>query len=320
MPTLAAVSVSASDVDRWSRLSGRPLLMSLAMAWARYAPRAKGWTARQIGRWLGRRMTATIRTRSGGIVAVDSSNLDIYVSAMLSGGLWERHVHDACAAIVRPGDVVFDIGANAGIISIDLAAHLNGNLRLIAFEPIPSLARAVALSAALNGLSDRVTVYEAMLGSKEGEASLYIPRHAVHASARPRERGVLELRPPRELKRPVYTLDALVGAGTIPAPDFIKVDVEGFELEVFRGAGEVLRSRMPPVVFEADTNMHRFGYTRRDLVASLSACGPYRFYYLTRRALRAADDLDEPLDEDHANMLALPPGRPVPSVGGRDAA
>lgn len=306
--TMTAVSVPADDVRRWEAASGRPFLMSVAMAWARYAPRYKGLVPRVIGRRFGRGMRTTVRTRSGGTIAVDSNNLDIYATMMLRGGVWEPHIQDACQAVVRPGDIVFDIGANAGIVAIDLAARMKGNLTVIAFEPIPSLARCLALSAALSGLGRAITVYEAMLGATEGEASLFIPSHAVYASVRARGRAV-------ELKRPMHTLDALVGRGAIPPPDFIKIDVEGGELEVFRGATDVLRRRRPAIIFEADQNMTRFGSTRRELVGLLADCAPYRFYYVTEHGFLPAEDLDSPVDHEHSNMLALPPDRPTPSLG-----
>lgn len=307
--TMPVVSVPKDEVNQWRAATGLPLAMRVAMGWARYSPRAKGWMPRIIGRRFARGMKTTVRTRSGGVVAVDPANLDIYVRVALNGGVWERQIHDACCAVARPGDVVLDIGANAGIIAMDLAAHLKGDVRMFAFEPIPTLARTVALSAALNGLQDKITVSESMLGSSGGEASLFVPKHAIHASARSREAGAVELR------RPVFTLDSLVRGGQIQHPDFIKIDVEGAELEVFRGAAELLRSRPPAIAFEADQNMERFGYHRADLIGFLSSCAPYRYYYITAHGFIATDKPDESLDDDHNNILAMPPGRPEPRFG-----
>ncbi|MCC6676171.1 MAG: FkbM family methyltransferase [Phycisphaerales bacterium] len=309
MATMPVVTVPKAEAEQWRAASGQPLAMRAAMAWARYSPRAKGWMPRIIGRRFASGMKSTVRTRSGGIVAVDPANLDIYVRVVLNGGVWEKQIHDACCAVARPGDVVLDIGANAGIIAMDLAAHLKGDVRMFAFEPIPTLARTVALSAAINGLQDRITVSESMLGSAGGEASLFVPKHAIHASAKSREADAVEL------KRPVFTLDSLVESGQIPQPDFIKIDVEGAELEVFKGAAGLLRSRPPAIAFEADQNMQRFGYTRADLIGFLSGCSPYRYYYITAHGFTATDKPDESMDDDHNNLLALPPGRPEPRFG-----
>lgn len=311
---LSSVAVQPPPTERWSTSGGGPLPMKLAVAWSRYAPIARGYMPRLIGRRLGRGMRTTVRTRSGGLVAVDPQNLDIYVTMTLNGGLWERHIHEACYAVARPGDTIYDIGANAGIIGIDLASHLKGRVRMFAFEPIPSLARGVALSAAISGLSDRISVYEAMLGAAEGEASLFIPSHAIHASARSRESDAVEL------KRRVFRIDSLVETGQLPLPDLIKIDVEGAELEVFKGATETLRRARPAIIFEADENMSRFGYTRAELLRLLSDCVPYRYYYITPDGFKPVAGSDETYDDDHNNLLALPPDRPEPRFGTSPAA
>jgi hypothetical protein len=156
------VTIGTDEAQLWPGGSEMPL--RLALLWARFAPRAKAWMPRVIGRRFGRHMRATVRTASGGTLAVDPDNLDIYVHVTRLGGVWDRQVHEACNTVARPGDVVYDIGANAGVVTIDLAAHLKGDVHIFAFEPIPSLARGVALSAVLSGYGDAITVYEAMLG------------------------------------------------------------------------------------------------------------------------------------------------------------
>lgn len=247
-------------------------------------------------------MQATLRTRSGGTVAVDPRNLDSYVTVENHKGVWEKQIHDALERVVKPGNVVYDIGANAGILTIDLAAHLRGDVTIIAFEPIPSLAHAVALSASINGFGDRIRVYDVMLGRREGEASLFVPRHSIHASARSREAGAVELR------RRVMTLDGLIAARAIPPPDVVKIDVEGGEMEVFAGATNLLKTRPPFIIFEADMNMVRFGYTRADLLNAMTACARYTFMYVTPRGLIEAKDPTAELGDDFNNMIAVPPG------------
>jgi FkbM family methyltransferase len=298
------VHIDEREAAQWS--NARPLALSLAAAWARFAPRGKGWGARVIGRTIGKSMKATIRTASGGVVAVDPRNLDIYTTVICRNGVWEKIIHDTCKALARPGDVVFDIGANAGVVAMDLCAHLKGNLTLVGIEPIPSLAHNVALSARLSGFEKVVRVYEVMLGEREGDASLFIPRHAVHASAVSREADAVEL------KRRVCVLDQLVETGVIPGPQMIKIDVEGAELGVFKGALRMLAKYQPVIVFEADQNMTRFGYGRRQLVDLMSSAVQYRYFFITDHGFVPATDMDAPFTDDTTNMVAIPPGRDLP--------
>lgn len=299
---LTPVAIDTTEARQWTK--HRPLAFTAAIIWAEASPRAKGWMPRLIGRTMGRSMKTTLRTASGGTIAVDPRNLDIYTSVVRNGGVWEKRIHDVCKAVARPGDTVFDIGANAGMVAIDLAAHLKGDLTLIAFEPIPSLSRGIALSAYLSGFESNIRVYEAMLGEKPGRMTLYMPSHAIHASAVAREHESVEL------EREVFTLDELVESAAIPSPDLIKIDIEGGELGVFKGATRTLAASRPLIIFEADQNMARFGYGRRELVSLLASCAPYAFYYIFEHGVTPATDLDAPFTDDTTNMIALPPGRP----------
>lgn len=310
-PPLAPVTVAPSDIARFD--GAEPSAWRFIRAWWRFAPRAKGWGTRKIGRMFGTRnggIHARVRTASGGTLAVDPMNADIYAFIDSHGGVWEQSIQDLVKALLRPGDVLYDIGANAGVVSIDAAAHMKGACRVVAFEPIPSLARAVALSAALSELKDSFAVYEAMVGDTDGEATLYIPAHAIHASAISREKGAVAL--PRPLRR----LDTLVQSDPqrFPPPTIIKIDVEGAELSAFTGAMDTIRGAQPIILFEADVNLERFNCTRKQLFDVLASCCPYRFYFVTDGSFVPADP-DAPFDWAHTDVIALPPNRELPAMG-----
>jgi FkbM family methyltransferase len=249
---------------------------------ARHAPRGKGWLPRQIGRRLGGRMKLLIPTRSGAKLAVDSRNLDVYTSILNAGGVWDAHVIDACCRLLRKGAVFYDIGANAGCVSLEVAMRLEDQVRIYAFEPQPRLSHNIALSAALNGLKN-LHVFGTMLGREPGAADLFIPGHCIHASAVPRAPRA------RRLHCPVTTIDALVGAAAICPPDVIKIDVEGGEMDVFRGAAETIRRHRPHIIFECDVNASRFGYTRHELCQYLADLGDYGFQRVTTSGFAPID-------------------------------
>jgi len=237
----------------------------------------------------------TVRTADGDLLAVDAANLDTYNTIALHGS-WDPNVLNALALVVRPGDAVLDVGANVGYMAISLASRFRGQIVVAAFEPQPNLARMIAVSAALNGLTD-VRVFAALLGDHDGVGALFVPSHGIHASA------VGRIENATRLDRPVRTIDGLIADGTLPTPRIVKVDVEGGEFDVLRGAASLLRDSPPFVVFESDANSERFGYARSDLLTYLGSRADYRFLGVFDDGLRTVD-VDDPALRD---ILAVPP-------------
>lgn len=167
---------------------------------------------------------------------------------------------------VRPGAVVFDVGANIGLFALRVAARTGGAARVYAFEPVPPIRAVLEANAARAGRG-AVQVLPWALGAQAGELELrYYPRSPGLSTARPE---VWDLAPERlvdtvhgggrrwGLPRPVarWVAGFLRGkeerhrcqARTLPEArralgvetiDLLKVDVEGAELEVLQGLGD----------------------------------------------------------------------------------
>lgn len=300
--------VTSSGVAAEGWRSDQPLSFQLALAWRRHGPIGKSAIPRMIGRTWGKGMRTTIPLASGARLAVDPSNLDVFTNVVANGGWWDRGVTVALCSAIRDGDVVYDIGANAGAITMEVAGRFRDRIKLFAFEPIPSHTQQIAVSVELNDLGDTVKVYEALLGEESGTATLYVPSHSIHASMVAREADA------EKLERPIHRLDDLVARGELPAPDVIKIDVEGAELSVFKGALQTFKARPPVILMEADDNMARFNYTRADLLGLLRDVSPgYRFQFVDEHtgALSPLTHEDAALVSETRNILALPPGRDV---------
>jgi FkbM family methyltransferase len=257
-----------SSTEEWS--SRLPLLMRLASLINRYSPRGKGALPRWIGRTFGADWKTTIHTDSGCVLAVDPSNLDLFVT-IHNEGSWEPWVRRACIAAIREGDVVFDIGANVGAICNEIGIGRN-NITVKAFEPQADLAPLIVVSAALNDL-DCIEVFPVAVGDHTGTACLHRPAHALHASistARSNNRADTEC--------PMVSLDEVVRSGRLPVPNFMKIDVEGGELSVLRGAKWLISEHRPVIVFEANDNCARLGYSRDDLFQQITSLAEYRFF------------------------------------------
>jgi len=224
----------------------------------------------------------------------------VYTFLLCNGRTWTPHLLEICRKFLTNGSTFYDIGANVGYISIELS-RLFHDLRVVAFEPQPDLARILAISATLNGFKD-LSVYDLMLGHEEGVADLYIPNHSIHASLVSREKGA------KKLKLRITALDALVQCRAIPPPDFIKIDVEGAELEVFRGATETIRDHKPFILFEADENMARFGNARGDILRYLCNLASYEFFFVDEAGYHPI--VEENRDSSlYTDVLAIPTQR-----------
>jgi FkbM family methyltransferase len=155
-------------------------------------------------------------------------------------GSYERAVQDTFAAVIRLGDVVWDVGAHIGFFSL-LASRLVGpNGRVHAFEPVAANRARLLASLALNSATN-VTVHDCALSDTSGEGILF-PRGASSTWTMV-ERGESKGTPIR-----CKTLDELVASG--PPPTLVKIDAEGAEVDVLRGGLELTAKQHPKLLVE----------------------------------------------------------------------
>ena len=287
----------SDEVALW--LTPPPFLFRLARWWYVQGWRGKGAIPRLIGRVFCASMKTAIRTRSGLLLAVDPQHLDMYC-VISAQGAWDKHVLDQLLNNVRQGDVVYDIGANTGNYALEVAAALGDQVTVYAFEPQPSLADAIRISAELNGFRS-VEVNEIALCDRVGDATIFVPSHGIHASLVPREDGATAIHCRAE------TIDNLVSTRRLRPPTVIKVDVEGAEMAVLQGGRDTIARHRPVILFEADENCRRFGYSPSDLCAFVQDLADYEIRFIDERS-EALGPLHDPCSRDmpEGDYLALP--------------
>jgi FkbM family methyltransferase len=160
-------------------------------------------------------------------------------------GTWEPEVQAALARLLQPGNVVFDIGAATGFYSIIAARCVGPGGTVVAFEPAPENLAALRHNVGLNAL-ENVEVIEAAIADDEGQAVM-VPEATDEVSLVMKR---VEAGPDNGSTVEVTSLDALRAAGRIPVPDVIKMDVEGVEVEVLRGARDILAAHGPVLLIE----------------------------------------------------------------------
>jgi FkbM family methyltransferase len=194
-------------------------------------------------------MANRVRNQDGEIQQGVGRGLRFNTGKSIAGyllGTAEPDMQAALKTLVRPGMTVYDLGANVGFISM-IAAHLVGpEGRVIAFEPLPANARQIKYNASLNNFS-HVMVREEAMSDKDGEALFQTTGFPTTGKL---ENGHFNKEKAGEVMVRVRSLDAVITEAKLPSPDLIKMDVEGAETLVLRGASQTLMSARPVLLIE----------------------------------------------------------------------
>ncbi|MGH3134031.1 MAG: FkbM family methyltransferase [Gaiellaceae bacterium] len=194
--------------------------------------------------------------------------------------------------IVRPGDVVFDVGANFGWFTALFARWVGEHGRVHAFEPVRFIHELAVETLALNGVGSHVHLNQLALGREQGSLAIHTFEGLPHGHATASDLGRTDtVRHRCEVRRlDQYCMDN--GVDTIR---FMKVDVEGFEPDVFAGAERMLTARDAPVIaFEVNGECLRArGLASVDVIDPLREFGYSHFYrFSTRMGVRPFQSVD----------------------------
>lgn len=190
---------------------------------------------------MGTPLIRTYQTRSGSMLALAT---DHYITQALE--LYGEYAPDEwrmLRQLIRPGMTVVEIGANMGSHSVDMA-RASAPGPFLAFEPQQLLFQILCANLALNDITNAVAYPEAC-GEAEGEAIVPRVDYGAHGNF-----GGISLLAEGSggMKVRVRPLDAL----ELPACGLLKIDVEGFEPAVLRGAAETIRRCRPVIYIEND--------------------------------------------------------------------
>lgn len=151
----------------------------------------------------------------------------------------EKEVLQRFLGDLRSDDVVYDVGASVGLMTV-MAAKAVQSGRVVAFEPDPETRQRLTRNIQLNDLSN-VEVIDWAASESEGTAQLHTNGAAGFAPSLRRQ--VREGAPSSELEVRTRRIDSAVEEGNLPIPTVMKIDVEGAEGLCLRGARELLSGR-----------------------------------------------------------------------------
>lgn len=151
-------------------------------------------------------------------------------------GWYEQGAQRAFVESIRPGDVVFDIGANVGFFTLLASRRVGEAGRVYAFEPLPRNLAYLDVHLRANGITN-TEVIPLAVSDRSGTGRFSVAESA--AMGKISSEGSIEVR--------LASLDELIASCVVVRPHFMKIDVEGAESEVLAGAAVLLREE-PPII------------------------------------------------------------------------
>lgn len=192
-----------------------------------------------------------------------------------------------------PGEAAVDVGAHKGAYTYWMRRAVGAGGSVYAFEPQPQLA-ARLLELVRAGAYDNIVVKNLGISSAEGTMPLNVPGGRPSPGASLEEHRAGE---PGNRSYPVdvTTLDAYFEPEAARRDRLIKCDVEGHELEVFRGAERTLREGRPCLLFECERR-HRESGRLQEVFDYLENLG-YRGFFISREGTRPVAEFDPELHQ-----------------------
>jgi FkbM family methyltransferase len=141
---------------------------------------------------------------------------------------------------IQPGAVCVDVGANVGVYVLQFAHWSGPTGQVVAFEPNPIASDALKRHVRMNELTKRVTVVQSAVGASSGQAVLYAADVAGMSRLGKPNQAIADR--VSEITVPVVTLDEYCTSEGL-APDWLFIDIEGYEIAALSGARQLIKSR-----------------------------------------------------------------------------
>ena len=269
--TATRMRVLARRIGRCARAARSPYRFTLREIWSDDA--AVGWVLPKI-EVIGRD-ESLLELKLGQVrffwpVEFDTSDLPWLYNEVFDPAHKNAHAYEYGQVEIAPGDWVIDGGAGEGFFT---AYALRRGASVLAIEPVGSLCRALARTFQLDILRGRVEILQACLGVRNGTAMLdQSPRVC---SSRVAQDGTEPVR--------AYSIDTIVSEGLLPKIGFIKMDVEGAEVDALHGSVTTLARFKPRLAIAVYHELHNAKLARQVVLAARSD------YAVTFRGMYAWD-------------------------------
>lgn len=193
------------------------------------------------------------------------------LALLLEAGELERGTRLLIQRFLKPNDVFIDVGANLGMHTLAAARAMQGQGRIIAFEPFEPTQRLLEKSIWMNGFSEMTEIHQAAVSNRSGHETLFLGATSGHHSLFPLTTPSTLAPPPVEV--PLVRLDDVVPNST--KVDLIKIDAEGAELDVLESARPIIASN-PSIALIVEfgfSHLAHNGHTAQDWLAAFHGLG-----------------------------------------------
>jgi len=221
------------------------------------------------------RVAARFRNRDQTIVGGVGKGLRFNPGGTNAGyvlGTNDPEVQKALAGFLKPGAVFYDIGANVGFLTVLAARIVGPEGRVFCFEPLAENVRQLEHNVRLNGFGN-VAVHPVAVGNRDGNVRFLVASASTLGKLADYEKPGDPIVGATEV--PVRRLDGLRDEAKMPAPDLVKIDVEGAEADVLTGGAATINASRPLLMIE----LHG---TNEAVAAKLEELG-YRAFVLGSR-------------------------------------
>lgn len=190
----------------------------------------------------------SVNTRYGIIICF--SNDDPIGKALVAYGEWAQIEIDFLTNLLHDGAVVYDVGANVGFHTLAFARTVGQRGLVCAFEPQSSIYKLLKENVTTNNLRN-VIVFNAAVARVSGRVRLQLPMENRFGGI---NYGSAHMMLSSDENRNAYDVDGIsIDSCVLPAPDLIKVDVEGSEFEVLQGARRTIANCRPLIYLEINS-------------------------------------------------------------------
>lgn len=192
-------------------------------------------------------------------------------------GEFERVLTEIAIKLIGKDDICIDVGANFGWYTSLMALHTGSSGAVHAFEPMPQSFDELKRNHDLMGSPANVVLNNAALGDHAGSVQIHLfeglaTGHASLAAKKDVGSAAFDCR--------MITLDSYLEENGVEQIDFIKVDVEGAELQLLKGATRIFDQTVPPIILMemAVAQTGNFGYHPNDLIEFIGSHADYEFF------------------------------------------